>query len=150
MVQVLKGVRVLEVAQFIFVPTGGVILAEWGADVVKVEHPTSGDAQGAMQRVVGSPMDADRNPVVEHANRGKRSIGLDISTEEGRALLYELAKSADVFLTNFLPAARRKLKIEVEHIRAANPRIIYVRGAANGAKGPDRDVGGYDVTSFWS
>jgi crotonobetainyl-CoA:carnitine CoA-transferase CaiB-like acyl-CoA transferase len=150
MVKVLKGVRALEVAQFIFVPTAGVILAEWGADVVKVEHPARGDAQRAMQRVVGSPMDADRNPVVEHANRGKRSIGLDISTEEGRALLYELAKSADVFLTNFLPSARQKLQIDVEHIRAANPRIIYVRGSANGEKGPERDLGGYDVTSFWS
>src|SRR3546814_2437757 len=66
--------------------------------------------------------------LMQHPNRGKRSVGIDISTEEGRELLYEIAKTADVFLTNYLPSARQKLKIDIEHIRAANPDIIYVRG----------------------
>jgi crotonobetainyl-CoA:carnitine CoA-transferase CaiB-like acyl-CoA transferase len=150
MVKVFKGVRVLEVAQFIFVPTAGAILAEWGADVIKVEHPLRGDAQRGMTRVTGLPIEDIRNPVFEHANRGKRSIGLDISKPNGRALLYELAKTADVFLTNYLPSTRQKLEIDLEHIRAVNPRIIYARGSANGEKGAERDVGGFDVTSFWS
>src|SRR3546814_14830011 len=76
---------------------------------------------------------------MQHPNRGKRSVGIDISTEEGRELLYEIAKTADVFLTNYLPSARQKLKIDIEHIRAANPDIIYVRGSAFGDKGPERD-----------
>src|SRR5207302_4008112 len=69
---------------------------------------------------------------------------------EGQALLYEIARTADVFITNYLPAARRKLGIDVEHIRAVNPNIIYVRGSAHGEKGPERDIGGFDATSFWS
>jgi crotonobetainyl-CoA:carnitine CoA-transferase CaiB-like acyl-CoA transferase len=147
---VMKGVRVLEVAQFIFVPSAGALLADWGADVVKIEHPVRGDAQRGMFRASGIGIDANRNPVMEHANRGKRSVGLDVSTKEGQDLLYEIARTADVFLTNYLPAARQKLKIDVEHIRAVNPNIIYVRGSAHGEKGPERDIGGFDVTSFWS
>jgi crotonobetainyl-CoA:carnitine CoA-transferase CaiB-like acyl-CoA transferase len=146
----MKGVRVLEVAQFIFVPCAGAILADWGADVIKIEHPVRGDAQRGLMRASGLVVDETRNPVIEHANRGKRSVGLDISRSEGRALLYELAKSADVFLTNYLPGARQKLGIDVEHIRAVNPKIIYVRGSAHGEKGAERDIGGFDATSFWS
>jgi crotonobetainyl-CoA:carnitine CoA-transferase CaiB-like acyl-CoA transferase len=150
MAQVMQGVRVLEVAQFIFVPSAGVILAEWGADVIKVEHPVRGDAQRGLARVGGLAINPDRNPVIEQANRGKRSVGIDISKEEGRALVLELARTADVFLTNYLPAARRKLGIDVADIRAVNPDIIYVRGSANGEKGAERDIGGFDFTSFWS
>jgi len=72
-----------------------------------------------------------------------------VSTPEGQELIYEIAKTADVFLTNYLPAARQKLKIDLEHIRAANPNIIYVSGHGYGARGPDRDAGGYDAISFW-
>ena len=88
--------------------------------------------------------------MMEGPNRGKRSVGLDISTSEGRKLLYQLAKTSDVFLTNSLPSVRQKLHIDVEHIRAANPDIIYVRATAFGDKGPDRDRGGFDGTVFWS
>jgi len=147
---VLNGVRVLEVAQFIFVPSAGAILAEWGADVVKIEHPVRGDAQRGMARAGGLAVDSDRNPVIEHANRGKRSVGIDLSKPEGQALLYDLARTADVFLTNVLPSARQKLRIDVEDLRAVNPRIIYARGSAHGDKGAERDRGGYDVTAFWS
>jgi crotonobetainyl-CoA:carnitine CoA-transferase CaiB-like acyl-CoA transferase len=150
MMQVLKGIRVLEVAQFIFVPSAGVILAEWGADVIKIEHPVRGDAQRGLARAGGLAIDPDRNPVIEHANRGKRSVGVDISTPQGQALLYQMAKTADIFLTNYLPSIRQKLKIDVEHLRAINPSIIYVRGSAYGEKGPERDMGGFDATAFWS
>jgi crotonobetainyl-CoA:carnitine CoA-transferase CaiB-like acyl-CoA transferase len=150
MTQVMKGVRVLEVAQFIFVPAAGALLADWGAEVIKIEHPVRGDAQRGLMRASGVAVDMNRNPVLEHANRGKRSVGLDISTPEGQALLYELAKTADVFLTNYLPETRQKLRIDVEHIRAVNPNIIYARGGAHGEKGPERNIGGFDVTSFWS
>lgn len=148
--QVMKGIKVLEVAQFIFVPSAGAILAEWGADVIKVEHPERGDAQRGLVRSQGQLINANRNPMLEHANRGKRSVGIDISKPEGQAVLYEIAKGADVFLTNYLPLARQKLNIDVEHLRAVNPNIIYVRGSAHGEKGPDRERGGFDVTTFWS
>ncbi|MDE2405200.1 MAG: CoA transferase [Sphingomonadales bacterium] len=150
MTKVLQGVRVLEVAQFVFVPSAGSLLAEWGAEVIKVEHPVRGDAQRGMFRIGGVTFDPQVNPMMEHPNRGKRSIGIDVSHPDGQALVYELARNADVFLTNYLPEARQKLKIDVEHIRAANPDIIYARGSAFGDKGPDRDRGGFDSTVFWS
>ncbi len=150
MTQVMKGVRVLEVAQFTFVPAAGGILADWGADVIKIEHPQRGDTQRGFINMGGIAVDPNRNPLVEHPNRGKRSVGIDVSTKEGQELLYEIAKTADVFLTNYLPSVRQKNKFDVEHIRAVNPKIIYARGSAYGDKGPERDVGGFDGTAFWS
>jgi crotonobetainyl-CoA:carnitine CoA-transferase CaiB-like acyl-CoA transferase len=149
-VKVMAGFRVLEVAQFTFVPAAGAILADWGADVIKVEHPMRGDTQRGFLNMGGIEIDPDRHPLMEHPNRGKRSVGIDVSTAGGREVLYELAKVSDVFLTNYLPAQRQKNKFDVEHIRAANPNIIYARGSAYGDKGPERDVGGYDGTAFWT
>jgi crotonobetainyl-CoA:carnitine CoA-transferase CaiB-like acyl-CoA transferase len=150
MTQVMKGVRVLEVAQFTFVPAAGAILADWGADVIKIEHPVRGDTQRGFLSVTGQKTNPLRHTLIEHPNRGKRSVGLDVSKPEGQALLYEIAKTADVFLTNYLPAARQKNRFDIEHIRAVNPNIIYVRGSAYGDKGPEREAGGFDGTAFWT
>lgn len=150
MIKVMDGIRVLEVAQFTFVPAAGAILADWGADVIKIEHPVRGDTQRGFLYMGGFQLDPNRHPLMEHPNRGKRSVGVDISTAEGQEVIYELAKTSDVFLTNYMPGVRQKNKIDVEHIRAANPNIIYARGSAYGDKGPQRDVGGYDGTAFWT
>jgi crotonobetainyl-CoA:carnitine CoA-transferase CaiB-like acyl-CoA transferase len=150
MAKVMQGVRVLEVAQFTFVPAAGGILADWGADVIKVEHPARGDTQRGFINMGGVAVERDRNPLIEHPNRGKRSVGVDVSTPGGQEVIYELAKTADVFLTNYLPKIRQKNKIDLDHIRAVNPNIIYVRGSAYGDKGPERNVGGYDGTAFWT
>jgi crotonobetainyl-CoA:carnitine CoA-transferase CaiB-like acyl-CoA transferase len=150
MVETMKGVRILEVAQFTFVPVASAILADWGADVIKIEHPVRGDTQRGFINLDGAPVNPNRNVMMAHPNRGKRSVGVDISTAGGRELIYELAKDCDVFLTNYLPGHLRKLMIDVEHIRAANPQIIYARGSAFGAKGPDREKGGFDSTAFWA
>jgi crotonobetainyl-CoA:carnitine CoA-transferase CaiB-like acyl-CoA transferase len=149
-IKVMAGVRVLEVAQFTFVPAAGAILADWGADVIKVEHPVRGDTQRGFIKMGGFALDPDRHPLIEHPNRGKRSVGIDVSTPGGQEVLYEIAKTADVFLTNYMPAQRQKNKFDVEHIRAVNPKIIYARGSAYGDKGPQRDVGGFDGTAFWT
>ncbi len=146
----MQGVRVLEVAQFTFVPAAGAILADWGADVIKIEHPVRGDTQRGFINMGGFQLDPDRHPLMEHPNRGKRSVGVDVSTPGGQEVLYEIAKTADVFLTNYMPAQRQKNKFDVEHIRAANPNIIYARGSAYGDKGPERDTGGFDGTAFWT
>ena len=90
------------------------------------------------------------NFIIEIPNRGKRSVGLDLASDTGRELLYELVARADVFLTNFLPDVRRRLRIDVGDLRAVNPRIIYVRGSGNGTKGPDAGKGAYDATSYWA
>ncbi len=150
MTQVMKGIRMLEVAQFTFVPAAGAVLTDWGADVIKIEHPVRGDAQRGIKELQRFAVDQRRNALMQHPNRGKRSVGIDISTPEGQELIYEIAKTCDIFLTNYLPSARQKLKIDLEHIRAVNPNIIYVRGSAFGEKGPERDKGGFESTAFWA
>ncbi len=148
--QVMKGVRVLEIAQYTFVPAAGAILADWGADVLKIEHPVRGDTQRGFVKMGGVDVNPNRSAFMEHPNRGKRSVGVDISTPEGMEVIYELAKTADVFLTNYRPSQRQRMKFDVEHIRAVNPNIIYARGSAYGDKGPERDTGGFDGTAFWN
>src|SRR3954468_449745 len=113
MIKLLDGGRVLEVASWTYVPAAGAVLAEWGADVLKIEHPETGDPQRGL--ISGGLLpQASTNFSFEHPNRGKRSIGLDLNSEEGRSVLLKLAATADVFLTNFLPAARTKLGIDVD------------------------------------
>jgi crotonobetainyl-CoA:carnitine CoA-transferase CaiB-like acyl-CoA transferase len=149
MQRVLEGVRVLEVAQWWFVPSAGAALADWGADVIKVEHPVTGDPQRGLI-TSGLVPAGGFNFMWEQPNRGKRSIGIDISQPGGLEILYKLAEKSDVFLTSFLPAARRRLGIDVDRIRARNPKIIYARGSGQGVRGPDAEKGGYDGASFWA
>src|SRR3954454_15839983 len=103
--EVLKGVKVVEVAQWWFVPAAGAILADWGADVIKVEHPVTGDPQRALMTSGLVPNTGGVNFMMEQSNRGKRSVGIDLATEDGREVLYQLVDTADVFLTNFLTPA---------------------------------------------
>jgi crotonobetainyl-CoA:carnitine CoA-transferase CaiB-like acyl-CoA transferase len=145
----LEGIRVLEVAMYGFVPSAGAVLAEWGADVIKVEHAVTGDPQRGLRQTGMLRVEGDPNPNIEHANRGKRSIGLDMSLPEGKEVLYELARRSDVFLTSFLPGHRQKFGIDVDDIRAVNPNIIYARGSAFGPRGAESGKGGYDMTAFW-
>jgi crotonobetainyl-CoA:carnitine CoA-transferase CaiB-like acyl-CoA transferase len=148
MYDVLEGVKVVEVASWTFVPVTGTVLSDWGADVIKVEHPTTGDPQrGLFNTLTAGP---GANPMMEVPNRGKRSIGLDISTADGLELLYDLVRGADVFLTNYLPGVRRKLRIDVDDIRAQNERIIYARGTAQGNQGREAERGGFDMATAWA
>lgn len=149
MTDVMKGVRILEVAEHTFVPVASAILSDWGADVIKVEHAERGDAMRALGQTGVMDLSKGVHVLNEHSNRGKRSIGIDLQRQEGLDLLYELAKTSDVFLTNKLPHTLKKLRIDVADLRAQNPDIIFVRGTAFGARGPDAAKGGYDMTSFW-
>lgn len=148
---VLAGIKVLEVSAWTFVPAAGAVLAEWGAEVIKVEPSDGGDPQrGLIASGLIPSGPGGVNYLIEVPNRGKKSIGIDLRTPGGREVLYELAKSADVFLTNYLPSQRARLGIDVEDLRRANPDIIYVRGSAHGPKGADADAPGYDGVSYWS
>lgn len=148
---VLAGIKVLEVAAWTFVPAGGAVLAEWGAEVTKVEPREGGDPQrGLVSSGLIPSGPGGVNYIIEVPNRGKKSIGIDLSTPGGREVVYQLAKTADVFLTNYLPSARAKLGIDLADLRRANPDIIYVRGSAHGPKGEDADSPGYDGVSYWS
>ena len=139
----------VEVAQFTFTPSAGAVLADWGADVIKIEHAVMGDAQRGLQIGTGGVKSGTFQPLMEHPNRGKRSIGLALDHPDGHAVLMDLCRDADVFLINFLPDARRRLRLEVEDIRKANPKIIYVRGSGHGQRGPDAGKGGYDGSTYW-
>jgi crotonobetainyl-CoA:carnitine CoA-transferase CaiB-like acyl-CoA transferase len=150
MASVLDGVRVLEVADWGFVPSAGAALGDWGAEVIKVEHPRLGDPIRGLITGGLIPGASGRNFIVEQIGRHKRSVGLDIGADDGRALLYRLVERTDVFLTNFLPDARERLRITFEDLRRVNPRLVYAKGHGQGARGPDARRGGYDGVSFWA
>ena len=146
---VLAGVRVIEVSLWGFVPSAATTLADWGADVVKVVHPETGDPM--QTAVVGGvpPVDDGTSFMWELANRGKRSVGIDLSDPRGRGLLDVLLDGADVFLTSLLPDARERLRIDVDDICGVNPTIVYARGSAKGPVGPEHRSGGYDALDYW-
>jgi crotonobetainyl-CoA:carnitine CoA-transferase CaiB-like acyl-CoA transferase len=149
----MEGVRVLEVAQFTFVPSAGAVLADWGADVIKVEHAEKGDAQRGLIKALGQDTVSKGSsfaPLMDGPNRGKRSIGLSLDKAESKRVLHELIRTSDVFLTNFLPSARAKLGIDIADVRAVNPDIIYTLGTGFGHSGPEADKGGYDGTAYWA
>ena len=151
MVKVMEGVRVLEVAQFTFVPAAGAILADWGADVIKIEHPVRGDTQRGFINMGGIQVDPDRHPLMEHPNRGKRSVGVDVSTPDGQEVIYEIAKTSDVFLTNYLPAQRQKTQVRRRaHPRGEPEHHLCPRQRATATRGPSATIGGFDGTAFWT
>jgi crotonobetainyl-CoA:carnitine CoA-transferase CaiB-like acyl-CoA transferase len=149
MAEVMQGVRILEVAEHTFVPAASALLADWGAEVVKIEHVERGDAMRGLASSGLAIMGTTVHVLLEHSNRGKQSLALDLTSSEGLEILYRLAATCDVFLTNKLPSVRAKLKIDVEDIRAHNPDIIYVRGTGQGSRGPDADRGSYDSLAYW-
>jgi crotonobetainyl-CoA:carnitine CoA-transferase CaiB-like acyl-CoA transferase len=149
MTDIMKGVRILEVAEHTFVPAASAILADWGAEVIKIEHVERGDAMRGLASSGVMTMGGDVHVLLEHSNRGKKSIGVDLTAARGIEVVYKLAATCDVFLTNKLPAVRKKLKVEIDDIRAHSPNIIYVAGTGGGERGPDADRGGYDFLSYW-
>ena len=146
----LAGIRVLEVASHVFVPMAGAVLAEWGAEVVKVEHPETGDPYRGLVDAGLHPTLHGADAFFQAANRGKRSVGIDLKDPEGRRLLGRLLAGVDVFLTNVRADARSRLRIDVDDVRQDNPSVVYVRGTAFGARGPDAGRGGYDTGAYWA
>ena len=127
MTAIMQGVRILEVAEHTFVPAASALLADCGAEVIKIEPMERGDAmRGLAAAGRGAPSRATCTPCSSTRTGESSSLALDLTTDEGLDILYKLAATADVFLTNKLPRVRKKLKIELEDIRAAQPQIIYV------------------------
>jgi crotonobetainyl-CoA:carnitine CoA-transferase CaiB-like acyl-CoA transferase len=145
----LAGIKVVEVSMWAFVPSAGAVLADWGAEVVKIEPPT-GDPMRGLNYAGIAPGAYGFTFMWEIFNRGKRSITIDLAVPGASELVYKLIASADVFLTSLLPAARRKLGIDVDDIRSRNPKIIYAVGSGQGAFGDEAEKGGYDSISFWA
>lgn len=149
MSDVMDGIRILEVADHTFVPAASAILSDWGADVIKIEHAVRGDAARGLGQSGAVDLSGDVHAIMEHANRGKRSLGLDLQNEAGLAVLHKLIAISDVFLVNKPPTVRERLRITEAEVREHNARIVYAAGTAWGPKGPEGNRGGYDMTSFW-
>jgi crotonobetainyl-CoA:carnitine CoA-transferase CaiB-like acyl-CoA transferase len=143
------GVRVVELAQWVFVPVAGALLADYGADVVRVEKLEGDPYRGLATQGIGTDS-GGINLSVALANRGKRSIAIDLRRDEGRAVLHALLESADVFLTNLRPGALERLGLDAASLRDRYPRLVYARGHGFGVRGPDADQPGYDASAFFA
>jgi crotonobetainyl-CoA:carnitine CoA-transferase CaiB-like acyl-CoA transferase len=144
----LEGVRVVELGVWVAGPSAGGILADWGADVVKIEPPTGDPFRGLYVQVAG--VDIPANPPFELDNRGKRSIVLDLRHAEARAVVDRLLERADVFLTNLRGATLARLGLDHPQLAERFPRLVYARVTGYGERGPDADRPAYDVGAFWA
>lgn len=144
-----SGVRVVELAQWVFVPVAGALLADWGADVIRVERPEGDPYRGLATQGIGTDS-GGVNLSVALANRGKRSIALDLRTPEGREVLDRLLATADVLLTSLRPGALERLGLGAGKVRARYPRLVYARGHGYGVRGPDAGMAGYDASAYWA
>lgn len=149
MAGVFSGVRVIELAQFVYVPGAGAMMADQGAEVIKIET-IEGDPYRTLKLAGASRNVGSVNISMEQNNRSKKSIALDLKSEEGREALLKLIETADVFLTSLRPKAIRGLRLDVDDVRARNPQIIYARGNGLGFKGAEADKPGFDASSFWA
>ena len=147
----LAGITVVEAAAWTFVPSSGAVLADWGADVIKIEHPEIGDPQrGLISSGLVTGAVGGANYLIEQPNRGKRSVGIDLAIPDGRAVLDQLLEHADVFVTSFLPRVREKLGVDPETIRTRHPHLVYALGTGQGTRGEEAEKGGYDGSSYFA
>ena len=143
----MEGIKVVELGFWVAGPAAGGILADWGADVVKVE-PLDGDPFRGLAWFFSDS--GDLNPPFELDNRSKRSIALEIRHPDGMAILLELIAGADVFITNLRPGAVDDARLDYESIRESNPRLIYASVTGYGLEGEDRDRPAFDVGAVWA
>ncbi len=145
----LSGIKVVDFSEHGFVPSAAAVLADWGADVIKIERP-DGDP---MRQIIRNNLvpDADGyDYLFQLVNRNKRGIALDVTVAPGRDVFDRLVAWADVYITNQLPRVRRKLRTEPADLFAVNPRLVFARGHGQGQRGPDAEKGGFDSVSFWT
>lgn len=142
----LAGVRVVEMGLWVAGPAAGGILADWGAEVVKVEMPGGDPMRKLFTALSGSK--ESRCPPFDMYNRGKKSIALDVNTPEGRTLMERLLATADVFITNMRPQFLERAGLDPATLQARFPRLVYASLTAYGLEGPDRDAPGYDMAAF--
>jgi len=145
MVGILDGLRVIDMGHFVAVPSAGAVLADWGAEVLKIEPPT-----GEKQRGIMALSDTAVNWRFEVHNRNKRSIALDLKKEEGRDILYKLVSRADIFMSNYQLSALTRLKMDYDTVSKVNSRLIYAYLTGYGTAGPDKDMRGFDIAAGWA
>jgi crotonobetainyl-CoA:carnitine CoA-transferase CaiB-like acyl-CoA transferase len=144
----LADLRVLDVSSFIAAPAAAVVLADFGADVIKIEPPGEGDPHRNSYRNASYPQ-SDKNFPWQLDGRHKRSLGLDLKNERARPVLERLVQRADVMIVNFPPPARERLRLRWEDMEPINPRLVYCSLTGYGETGPDRDRPGFDVSAYF-
>lgn len=146
----LDGVKVIELGTMAAVPGGAAILAEWGAEVIKVEDPAGGDPARTLNVIADFAGKGQVGPLWEQANRNKRSVTIDFRNQEGRDVLLKLAGQADVFVTSTRYAGLKRSGLAYDDLRAVNERIIYCHLSGYGREGEDAWRPGYDALCYWS
>jgi len=145
----LEGLRVVELATFVFGPAAGTVLGDFGAEVVHIEHPQTGDPYRMLPQLKPLP-ECEENYCWILTARGKKSIALDVRKPEGREVARELVRRADVFITNLHPSVLQKLGMDWESLEGENPRLIYAHATGYGDQGPEVEKPGYDATAWWA
>jgi formyl-CoA transferase len=146
---IFEGLKVLDCASFIAAPAAATVMSDFGAEVIKIEPPGTGDPYRLLPKLPGYPV-SEHNFAWLLEARNKRSLALDLSKPEGREVLYRLAAEADVFITNFPPSVRKRLGITYEEIKPMNPRLIYASFTGYGEKGAEADKPGFDSNAYWA
>jgi crotonobetainyl-CoA:carnitine CoA-transferase CaiB-like acyl-CoA transferase len=146
---VLEGIRVIELASWVATPGAGTMLADFGAEVIKVESPDGGDQYRQFHRLGGMPRSEIPYTWLLDG-RNKKSVAIDLKQKEGAKVLDELITTADVILTSWRPSTLARFRLRYEDLKTTNPRLIYALGTGFGEAGPDADKPGYDVVTFWS
>jgi crotonobetainyl-CoA:carnitine CoA-transferase CaiB-like acyl-CoA transferase len=144
----LEGVKVVEMGVWVAGPSAAAILADWGADVVKIEPPNGDPFRGLFANALGAAVPI--NPPFEIDNRGKRSVCLDLTSADGRAIARQLVDAADVFVSNMRPRVLEQYGLAYDAVRASNPRLVYCQVTGHGPDVPERDRAAYDIGAFWS
>ena len=151
MVLALDGIKVVEVTTMAAAPMAGRLLGDWGAEVIRVEHPETGDPWRGWLTQGGLELPPElQYHFWENYNRNKKSVTLNISQETGRKILYKLVEKADVFLTNRRPFELEKFSLEYDTLSRLNPRLIYASLTGFGRKGPEKDAPAHDTVAFWA
>ena len=141
--------KVIDMSSWIAAPVAATILADFGAQVIKVEPPIAGDGYRNFAMMASSPT-SDVNYTWEMDNRNKRSIALNLKTDEGRAVLRRMVSECDIYITNTTHPMRREWGLTYEDLAAINPQLIYASLTAYGEQGPERDREGFDLVAYWS
>lgn len=145
----IEGVNVIELGTHMAVPLCARMLADWGANVIKVEHP-KGEAWRTIANSYGIPFDVDNNPIFQTPNGNKKSIAINLKSEEGMEVMMKLLEEADIFITNTRMRSLEKLGLDYDVLKERFDKLIYVHFNGYGSKGPDRDRPGFDIAAYWA
>lgn len=146
----MEGVKIVEMGHVVVIPSAAAILADWGADVIKVEVPEVGDQIRGITRIEGGKLTNGMHYMFEVMNRNKRGITLNLKQEQGKEIMSKLVKKSDVFMSNFQPETLRKLGLDYQNLSLLNRRLVYATVTGYGNKGPGKDKPGYDYAAFWA